>query len=132
MEKGTRKRMNFPSLVKSQQVLSRPLSTFPRKIGLLWLTALSSMLPGERIRPEILEVLWHQFSKRLLHQQSGLPCRIQASERLMQPQDQFPRPCQVQGGALKALHRSRQNQLGLREDEVQVPSTNPTRERATL
>ena len=124
--------MNFPSLVKSQQVFIQATLNLSQENRSSHAHSSVSILPEERIRPEILEVLWHQFSKRLLHQQSGLPCRRQASERLMQPQDQFPRPCQVQGGALKALHRSRQNQLGVREDEVQVPSTNPTRERATL
>ena len=132
LEKGTRKRMNFPSLVKSQQVFIQATLNLSQENRSSQAHSSVSILPGERIRPEILEVLWHQFSKRLLHQQSGLTCRIQVSERLMQPQDQFPRPCQVQGGALKALHRSRQNQLGHREDEVQVPSTNPTRERAML
>ena len=124
--------MNFPSLVKSQQVFIQATLNLSQENRSSQAHSSVSILPGERIRPEILEVLWHQFSKRLLHQQSGLTCRIQVSERLMQPQDQFPRPCQVQGGALKALHRSRQNQLGHREDEVQVPSTNPTRERAML
>ena len=105
LEKGTRKRMNFPSLVKSQQVFIQATLNLSQENRSSHAHSSVSILPGERIRPEILEVLWHQFSKRLLHQQSGLPCRIQASERLMQPQDQSTRPCQVQGGAIKALHR---------------------------
>ena len=99
--------MNFPSLVKkSQQVFIQVTLNLSQENRSSQAHSSVSILPGDRIRPEILEVLRHQFSKRLLHQQSGLPCRIQASERLMQPQDQFPRPCQVQGGALKALCRS--------------------------
>ena len=133
LEKETRKRMNFPSLVKkSQQVFIQVTLNLSQENRSSQAHSSVSILPRDRIRPEILEVLRHQFSKRLLHQQSGLPCRMQASERLMQPQDQFPRPCQVQGGALKALHRSRQHQLGHREDEVQVPSTNPARESDTM
>ena len=51
----------------------------------LWLTHL-----------EVWEKLEHYLSKRFKQQQSGLPCRMQALDWI-QPQDQFPIPCQVQG-----------------------------------
>ncbi|OWK15283.1 hypothetical protein Celaphus_00000590 [Cervus elaphus hippelaphus] len=56
-----------------------------------------SIFPGDLISPEVWEKLEHHISKRFMEQESSLPCRIQASQRLMQSQDQFPRPCQAQG-----------------------------------
>ncbi|XP_069429793.1 spermatogenesis-associated protein 31E1-like [Ovis canadensis] len=51
---------------------------------------------GDLIRPEVWEKLDHHLSKRFMQQQSDLPCRIQASQKVMQPQGKFPKLCQVQ------------------------------------
>ncbi|KAJ1059487.1 hypothetical protein K5549_018875, partial [Capra hircus] len=51
---------------------------------------------GDLIRPEVWEKLDHHLSKRFMQQQSDLPCRIQASQKVMQTQGKFPKLCQVQ------------------------------------
>ncbi|XP_040091115.1 spermatogenesis-associated protein 31E1-like [Oryx dammah] len=51
---------------------------------------------GDLIRPEVWEKLDHHLSKRFMQQQSDLPCRIQASQKVTQPQGKFPKLCQVQ------------------------------------
>ena len=55
-----------------------------------------SILLGDLINLEVWEKMEHHLSKRFMQQQSGVPCRMQAFDWI-QPQDQFPRPCQVQG-----------------------------------
>ena len=55
-----------------------------------------SILPGYLISPEVREKLEHHIAQRFMQQQSGLPYRMQALDWI-QPQDQFPRPWQVQG-----------------------------------
>ncbi|XP_055283702.1 putative spermatogenesis-associated protein 31C2 [Moschus berezovskii] len=51
---------------------------------------------GDLISPEVREKLEHHLSKRFMQQQSDLPCRIQASQKVMQPQGEFPKLCPVQ------------------------------------
>nr|XP_025137880.1 putative spermatogenesis-associated protein 31C1 [Bubalus bubalis] len=51
---------------------------------------------GDLIRPEVWEKLEHHLSKRFMQQQSDLPCRIQASHKVMQLQGEFPKLCEVQ------------------------------------
>ncbi|KAM9701058.1 LOW QUALITY PROTEIN: spermatogenesis-associated protein 31E1-like [Dama dama] len=51
---------------------------------------------GDLISPEVRENLEHHLSKRFRQQQSDLPCRIQASQKVMQPQGEFSKLCQVQ------------------------------------
>ena len=51
---------------------------------------------GDLISPEVRENLEHHLSKRFIQQQSDLPCRIQASQKVMQPQGKFSKLCQVQ------------------------------------
>ncbi|XP_010834359.1 PREDICTED: spermatogenesis-associated protein 31A6-like [Bison bison bison] len=51
---------------------------------------------GDLIRPEVWEKLEHHLSKRFMQQQSDLPCRIQASQKVMQLQGEFPKLCEVQ------------------------------------
>ncbi|XP_065802567.1 spermatogenesis-associated protein 31E1-like [Muntiacus reevesi] len=51
---------------------------------------------GDLISPEVRENLEHHLTKRFVQQQSDLPCRIQASQKVMRPQGEFSKLCQVQ------------------------------------
>ncbi|KAJ1059534.1 hypothetical protein K5549_018946, partial [Capra hircus] len=88
----------LPSLVtNSQQVFSQVTPNLPQETRSSQAHRSVSVLPGYLISPEVREKLEHHISQRFMQQQSGLPYRIQASQKLMQPQDQYPRPCQAQG-----------------------------------
>ena len=88
----------LPSLVKkSQQVFSQVIPNLPQESRSSQAHTSVSIFPGNFISPEVWEKLEYHISKRFMEQESSLPCRIQASQKLMQPQDQFPRPCQAQG-----------------------------------
>ncbi|XP_057576631.1 spermatogenesis-associated protein 31E1-like [Hippopotamus amphibius kiboko] len=88
----------FPSLVKkSHQVFSQVTPNFSQESRSFQAQSSVSVLPGDLISLEVREKLEHHLLKRFMQQQSGLPCRIQASQNLMQPEGEFPRPCQAQG-----------------------------------
>ena len=88
----------LPSLVKkSQQVFSQVIPNLPQESRSSQAHSSVSIFPGDLISPEVWEKLEHHISKRFMEQESSLPCRIQASQKLMQLQDQFPRPRQAQG-----------------------------------
>ncbi|XP_055284072.1 spermatogenesis-associated protein 31A6-like isoform X2 [Moschus berezovskii] len=88
----------LPSSVKnSQQVFSQVTPNLPQETRSSQAHSSVSILPGCLISPEVREKLEHHISNRFMQQQTGLPYRIQASQKLMQPQDQYPRPCQAQG-----------------------------------
>ena len=88
----------LPSLVKkSQQVFSQVIPNLPQESRSSQAHSSVSIIPRDLISPEVWEKLEHHISKRFMEQESSLPYRIQASQKLMQLQDQFPRPCQAQG-----------------------------------
>lgn len=65
-----------------------------------------------------------------MQQESALPCKIQESQKVMQTQGNSLRPCQAleKKGPSSPLWRSRQKQSRCTEDEILVPSKDPTRE----
>ncbi|XP_070650272.1 spermatogenesis-associated protein 31D3-like, partial [Bos indicus] len=82
LEKGR----TLSSLVKkSQQVFSQVTSNLPQENRSSWAHSTVLILPEDLASPEVWEELEHQFSKRFMQQQFGLPCRIRASQKLMQP-----------------------------------------------
>uniref|UniRef100_A0A452G8H3 Uncharacterized protein n=1 Tax=Capra hircus TaxID=9925 RepID=A0A452G8H3_CAPHI len=97
-KKQLERERTLPSLVtNSQQVFSQVTPNLPQETRSSQAHRSVSVLPGYLISPEVREKLEHHISQRFMQQQSGLPYRIQASQKLMQPQDQYPRPCQAQG-----------------------------------
>ncbi|CAM9119755.1 unnamed protein product [Rangifer tarandus platyrhynchus] len=84
-------------LRKSQQVFSQVTLNPSQETRSSQAHSSVPILPGYLISPEVPKKLEHHISQRFMQQQSGLPCRIQAFQKLMQPQDQYPRPCQAQG-----------------------------------
>ncbi|XP_055283933.1 putative spermatogenesis-associated protein 31C2, partial [Moschus berezovskii] len=97
-KKQLERERTLPSLVKnSQQVFSQVTPNLPQETRSSQAHSSVSILPGCLISPEVREKLEHHISNRFMQQQTGLPYRIQASQKLMQPQDQYPRPCQAQG-----------------------------------
>ncbi|OWK07370.1 hypothetical protein Celaphus_00017005 [Cervus elaphus hippelaphus] len=87
----------IPSLVKryqhvfSQVTPNRSQESRPSKAHISVATPF-----GDLISPEVRENLEHHLSKRFMQQRSDLPCRIQASQKVMQPQGEFSKLCQVQ------------------------------------
>nr|XP_005888204.1 PREDICTED: uncharacterized protein LOC102274247 [Bos mutus] len=82
LEKGR----TLSSLVKkSQQVFSQVTFNLPQENRSSWAHSTVLILPEDLASPEVWEELEHQFSKRFMQQQFCLPCRIQASQKLMQP-----------------------------------------------
>ncbi|XP_044780506.1 spermatogenesis-associated protein 31-like [Bubalus bubalis] len=76
----------LPSFVKkSQQVFSQVTLNLPQENRSFWAHSSVSILPEDLASPKVWEELEHQFSKRCMQQQFGLPCRIRASQKLMQP-----------------------------------------------
>ncbi|XP_040118336.1 putative spermatogenesis-associated protein 31C1, partial [Oryx dammah] len=74
----------LPSFVKkSQQVFSQVTPNLPQENRSFWAHSSVSILPEDLASPEVWEELEHQFSKRFMQQQIGLP--IRASQKLMQP-----------------------------------------------
>ncbi|DAA26751.1 TPA: hypothetical protein BOS_9010 [Bos taurus] len=97
-KKQLERERTLPSLVKnSQQVFSQVTPNLSQETRSSQAHSSDSILPGYLISPEVREKLEHHIAQRFMQQQSGLPYRIQASQKLMQPQDQYPRPCQAQG-----------------------------------
>ncbi|XP_061002301.1 spermatogenesis-associated protein 31E1-like isoform X2 [Dama dama] len=95
-KKQLESRRTLPSLVKnSQQVFSQVTLNPSQETRSSQAHSSVPILPGHLISPEVRKKLEHHISQRFMQQQSGLPCRIQASQKLMQPQDQYPRPCQA-------------------------------------
>ncbi|XP_068829740.1 putative spermatogenesis-associated protein 31C2 [Capricornis sumatraensis] len=87
----------IPSLVKRYQHASSQVTHNHSQESRPSQAHISVATPfGDLIRPEVWEKLDHHLSKRFMQQQSDLPCRIQASQKVMQPQGKFPKLCQVQ------------------------------------
>ncbi|KAB0339895.1 hypothetical protein FD754_023565 [Muntiacus muntjak] len=97
-KKQLESRRTLPSLAKnSRQVFSQVTLNPSQETRSPQAHTSVPILPGHLISPEVRKKLEHHIYQRFVQQQSGLPCRIQASQKLMQPQDQYPRPCQAQG-----------------------------------
>ncbi|OWK07182.1 hypothetical protein Celaphus_00017001 [Cervus elaphus hippelaphus] len=80
-----------------QRVFSQVTPNLPQENRSSQAHSSVSILPEDLISPNFLEKLEHHLSKRFIQEQRGVPWRIQASQKLIQSQDQFPRPCQAQG-----------------------------------